>query len=159
QRANMAFSAGILGVMLFPLVARAFGLLASIVGILVVPTREDRDPMQAVNRRYYLAALLPIAGVFLATEWLLGQPAPPDAWWKYFLCGMIGVLTSIAFVYITQYYTEYKYRPVREIAEASQTGPATNVITGVAVGFECTLAAVVAISIAILSSFKIGEWA
>jgi K(+)-stimulated pyrophosphate-energized sodium pump len=74
----------------------------------------------------------------------------------YFLCGMIGVLTSIAFVFITQYYTEYKYRPVREIAEASQTGPATNVIAGIAVGFECTLLPVVAISIAILASYKLG---
>ena len=159
ERANMAFSAGILGVMLFPLVARAFGLLASIVGILVVRTREDRDPMQALNRGYYVAAFLAIVGFFVATKWLLANPAEPDAWWKYFLCGLIGVLTSVAFVYITQYYTDYKYRPVREIAEASQTGPATNVITGIAVGFECTLAAVIAISIAILASFKIGEWA
>jgi len=159
EKANMPFAMGILGVMLFPLVARAFGLLASIVGIVVVKTREDQDPMQALNRGYYVAAALAIAGFFVATKWLLQNPAAPDAWWKYFLCGMIGVLTSVAFVYITQYYTEYKYRPVREIAEASQTGPATNAITGIAVGFECTLAAVVAISIAILSSFKIGSWA
>jgi K(+)-stimulated pyrophosphate-energized sodium pump len=159
EKANMPFAMGILGVMLFPLVARAFGLLASIVGIVVVRTREDQDPMQALNRGYYVAAALAIVGFFVATKWLLQNPAAPDAWWKYFLCGMIGVLTSVAFVYITQYYTEYKYRPVREIAEASQTGPATNAITGIAVGFECTLSAVVAISIAILSSFKIGSWA
>jgi K(+)-stimulated pyrophosphate-energized sodium pump len=157
ERANKAFAAGVLGVMLFPLVARAFGLVASIIGILVVRTREDEDPMRALNRGYYVAAALAIAGFFLATKWLLANPAAPDAWWKYFLCGMIGVLTSIAFVYITQYYTEYKYRPVREIAEASQTGPATNIITGIAVGFECTLAPVIAISIAILASYKIGS--
>ncbi len=159
ERAGMAFSAGVVGVMLFPLVARAFGLLASIVGILLVKTREDRDPMQALNRGYYVAAALAIAGFFVATRWLLANPAHPDAWWKFFLCGIIGVLTSIAFVYITQYYTEYKYRPVQEIAKASQTGPATNAIAGVAIGFECTLLPVVAISIAILSSFKIGSWA
>ncbi len=159
EKANMPFAAGILGVMLFPLVARAFGLLASIVGIYLVRTREDQDPMQALNRGYYVAASLAVLGFLVATKWLLANPAQPDAWWKFFLCGVIGVLTSVAFVYITQYYTEYKYRPVREIAEASQTGPATNVITGIAVGFECTLAAVVAISIAILASFKIGGWA
>jgi K(+)-stimulated pyrophosphate-energized sodium pump len=156
QNANMAFAQGVIGVMLFPLVARAFGLIASIIGILVVRTREDQDPMQALNRGYYVAAVLAIGGFFVATRWLLYNPAAPDAWWKYFLCGIIGVLTSIAFVYITQYYTEYRYRPVREIADASQTGPATNIITGVAVGFECTLAPVVAISIAILASYKIG---
>ncbi|HEY3172085.1 MAG TPA: sodium-translocating pyrophosphatase [Thermoanaerobaculia bacterium] len=156
ERAGMGFAAGIVGVMLFPLVARAFGLLASIVGIFFVHTREDRDPMQALNRGYYVAATLAIAGFFLATRWLLFNPSAPDAWWKFFLCGIIGVLTSVAFVYITQYYTEYRFRPVREIAQASQTGPATNVIAGVAVGFECTLLPVLAISLAILASFKIG---
>ncbi len=156
EKQNMAFSAGVVGVMLFPLVARAFGLLASIVGIFAVKTREDADPMAALNRGYYITSFLAIAGFFVATKWLLFNPTHPDAWWKYFLCGMIGVLTSIAFVFITQYYTEYKYRPVREIAEASQTGPATNVITGIAVGLECTLVPVVAISVAILASYKIG---
>jgi len=159
ERAGLAFSAGVVGVMLFPLVARAFGLLASIVGILLVKTREDQDPMQALNRGYYVAASLAIAGFFVATRWLLFNPARPDAWWKFFLCGIIGVLTSIAFVYITQYYTEYRYRPVQEIAKASQTGPATNAIAGIGIGFECTMLPVVAISIAILSSFKIGSWA
>ena len=159
ERAGMAFSAGIVGVMLFPLVARAFGLLASIVGIFFVHTREDRDPMQALNRGYYLAATLAIAGFFVATRWLLYNPSAPDAWWKFFICGIIGVLTSVAFVYITQYYTEYRYRPVREIAEASRTGPATNVIAGFAVGFECVLLPVLTISAAILASFKVGAWA
>jgi H(+)-translocating pyrophosphatase len=159
ERAGMAFAAGVVGVMLFPLVARAFGLLASIVGIFFVHTREDRDPMQALNRGYYVAATLAIAGFFVATRWLLYNPSTPDAWWKFFICGIIGVLTSVAFVYITQYYTEYRYRPVREIAEASRTGPATNIIAGISIGFECTLLPVLTISLAILSSFKIGAWA
>src|SRR5205814_620806 len=80
---------------LFPLVARAFGLLASIVGIIIVKTREDQDPMQALNRGYYVAAALAIAGFFAATKWLLANPSHPDAWWKYFLCGVIGVLASV----------------------------------------------------------------
>ncbi|HEY1434237.1 MAG TPA: sodium-translocating pyrophosphatase, partial [Thermoanaerobaculia bacterium] len=156
QKQGMGFSAGIVGVMLFPLVARAFGLLASIVGIFAVKTREDADPMAALNRGYYITSALAIAGFFLATKWLLANPARPDAWWMFFCCGIIGVLTSIVFVFITQYYTEYRYRPVREIAEASQTGPATNIIAGISIGFECTLMPVIAISIAILSSYKIG---
>ncbi len=156
EKQGMAFSAGIVGVMLFPLVARAFGLLASIVGIFMVKTREDADPMAALNRGYYITSVLAIAGFFVATKWLLFNPSHPEAWWKFFICGIIGVLTSVVFVFITQYYTEYKYRPVREIAEASQTGPATNIIAGVAIGLECTLAPVVAISAAILSSYKIG---
>src|ERR1700756_3808697 len=69
ERAGTGFAAGIVGVMLFPLVARAFGLLASIVGIFFVRTREDRDPMAALNRGYYIAAILAIAGFFVATKW------------------------------------------------------------------------------------------
>jgi K(+)-stimulated pyrophosphate-energized sodium pump len=156
EKASMPFSAGIVGVMLFPLLARAFGLIAAIVGILVVKTREDADPMAALNRGYAVTAVLAIAGFGVATHWLLANPAAPNAWWMFFLCGVIGILTSGAFVWITQYYTEYRYRPVREIARASMTGPATNIIAGIAVGLECTALPVLAISVAILSSYKLG---
>src|SRR6185295_3045352 len=54
------------------------------------------------------------------------------------------------------YYTEYKYRPVREIAEASKTGPATNIIAGIAVGLECTAIPVLVISVAIITSYYLG---
>src|SRR6185295_1340897 len=73
--------------------------------------------------------------------------------------GVIGILTAYAFVWITQYYTEYKYLPVRSIAEASRTGPATNIISGLAVGFECTGLPVIVISIALLSAFWCGKMA
>src|SRR5437016_8488015 len=99
-----------LGVMLFPLVARAFGLVASIIGIMVVRSREDEDPMHALNRGYWGTAFLAGGGFLVATRWLLNPAIAPDAWWHFFLCGVIGVLTSVAFVYITQYYTEYRYR-------------------------------------------------
>jgi K(+)-stimulated pyrophosphate-energized sodium pump len=156
ERAGIGFSAGVVGVMLFPLVARAFGLLAAIVGIFIVKTREDQDPMKALNKGYAVSALLAIIGFGIASWWLLANPSHPEAWWLYFICGIIGVLTSWAFVWITQYYTEYKYRPVREIANASITGPATNIISGIAVGLECVIMPVIVISIAILSSYLIG---
>ena len=62
------------------------------------------------------------------------------------ICGLIGIATAQAFVYITQYYTEYRYRPVREIAESAQTGPATVIITGMAIAFECTAVPIIVIS-------------
>src|SRR5207247_2128379 len=64
--------------------------------------------------------------------------------------------TSIAFVYITQYYTEYRYRPVKTIAAASVTGPATNIIAGFAVALECTALPTFTISAAIIASYKLG---
>src|SRR5438128_4760957 len=145
-----------LGVMLFPLVARAFGLVASIIGIMVVRSREDEDPMQALNRGYTVTAILAALGFALGTFWLLNPPNAPDAWWHFALCGVIGIVTSIAFVYITQYYTEYRYRPVKSIAAASVTGPATNIIAGFAVALECTALPTFTISVAIIASYKLG---
>ena len=128
--AHMTFSHGLIGLMMFPLVARAFGIIASIIGILYVKMdkAEKMDPMKALNHGYYVAVVLAMAGFLGATYWLLNSPEAPKAWLHFFGCGIIGVVTSIAFVYITQYYTEYKYRPVQTIAEASKTGPATNII-------------------------------
>ncbi len=153
-----AFSEGqLIGILLFPLAARAFGLIASVIGVMSVRTKEDADPMAALNRGYYVTAILAAAGFYVACRWLLTTPAAPAAWLYFFWCGAIGIGTSVLFVYITQYYTEYKYRPVQAIAQASATGPATNVITGVAVGLESTALPVLVISAAIWASYFLGD--
>src|SRR5207249_3706454 len=153
-----AFSSplAVVGVMLFPLVVRAFGLVASIIGIVIVRVKETEDPMSALNRGYLVTAVLAAIGFFAGTRWLLNPATAPDAWWDFALCGVIGIATSIAFVYITQYYTEYRYRPVKSIAAASVTGPATNIIAGFAVALECTALPTFAIGAAIIASYKIG---
>jgi len=145
------------GGILFPLVIGAFGLIASIVGVLVVRTGETSDPMAALNRGFYVVSALVLVALFVSTRWLLNPAGAPDAWWHFFACGVIGLLTAFAFVYITQYYTEYRYRPVLSIADASQTGPATNIIAGLAVGMESTVLPVITISIAIVSSYYLGN--
>jgi K(+)-stimulated pyrophosphate-energized sodium pump len=147
---------------LFPLVARAFGLIASIIGVIIVKSDEQEDPMAALNRGYYVTSALAIVGFFFAARWMLAvdsaqHPEAIFAWFYFFLCGVIGIAMAQAFVYITQYYTEYKYRPVKSIVEASQTGPATNIIAGMAVGLECTAIPVGVISVAILASYYLGN--
>lgn len=151
---------GVAGIM-FPLVARALGLVASIVGIYSVRTREDADPMQALNRGYYITSILAAIGFYLATYNLLAVDMgggvmnhSPGNW--LFLAGAIGIITSILFVFITQYYTEYRYRPVREIATAAQTGAATTIITGLSVALECTALPLVVTSAAILGAYYCG---
>jgi K(+)-stimulated pyrophosphate-energized sodium pump len=135
---------------IFPLVVRAFGLLAAMVGILVVRGKEEENPMSALNRGYYVAIILSIIGMYFATTTMLH-----NLW--YFWAGLVGILTSLAFVYITQYYTEGRFRPVKEIAYASKTGPATNIVSGTAVGYECTLSTAVTIASALLLSFWLGS--
>ncbi|PJA27381.1 MAG: sodium-translocating pyrophosphatase [candidate division Zixibacteria bacterium CG_4_9_14_3_um_filter_46_8] len=159
DRAGLQFSMGIIGVVMFPLLARAFGIIASIIGIMFVrmDKEEKMDPMDALNRGYFVAVILAMIGFGAATYLFLNSPQAPQAWWHFFLCGIVGVMTSVAFVYITQYYTEYKYRPVQTIAEASKTGPATNIIAGIAVGFECTALPTIAMGGALLASYYLGK--
>jgi len=151
-----------MGGILFPLLARAFGLIATIVGVFSVKCREDEDPMNALNRGYLLTTILAMGG-FIASVYLLLRPVEGVAaqvnQGYLVTAGLIGISTAYAFVWITQYYTEYKYRPVRSIAEASKTGPATNIVSGLAVAFECTGAPVVTISIALMASYWCGKMA
>ncbi len=147
-----------ISVIMFPLVVTAFGILASIVGVMVVRTSETtKNPMNALNVGFYVTAILAAIGFGFACFWLLNPAAAPTAWWKFFACGLIGIATSVAFLFITQYYTESNFRPVQSIANASLTGPATNVISGIAVGLECVALPVIAIAIAIISTYAIGE--
>ena len=137
----------------FPLVIGSFGLLASIVGVLFVrPSSNVTDPMGELNKGYYVVAGLSAIFLLIVCFTMLPHGAFPFA-----ICGMIGIVTSIAFVYITQYYTAGSWRPVKEIAEASRTGSATNIISGIAVGFETTGLYAITIAIALLSSYGIGQ--
>ena len=136
----------------FPLVLAAFGLLASIMGVFSVkPEQYIKEPMKELNKGFYVTA--GIAAIMLIVLCML----LPFGKWEFAICGLIGLATSIAFLFITQYYTESQFRPVRNITEASKTGPATNIISGISVGFETTGIPAIVISIALLSSYTLGK--
>jgi len=145
---------------MFPLVLRSFGIIATIVGLTSVPfftdgdAKSKQDPMTPLNYGYYVVSALSVVGLFIATKVMLG-----DAWYWFFFCGLIGIGTGIAFVYITQYYTAGAWRPVQEIAQASRTGPATNIIIGTAVGFETTALTAISIGVALVGAFALGSQA
>jgi K(+)-stimulated pyrophosphate-energized sodium pump len=171
---SLALATHNLSWVLFPLVMNAFGLIASAVGLLSITPRSVPDPDQAqgrdlsavamgrLNIGYYITCVLSAIGIFIGSSLLLngngvsGSNGLP-AWVWYGLAGLVGIALSLAFVYITQYYTAGTWRPVREIAAASITGPATTIITGIAVGFECIALPVIAISVALGLSYYLGS--
>jgi K(+)-stimulated pyrophosphate-energized sodium pump len=131
------------------------GIFASIVGVLLVKMRnEDENPAKALNRGYFVACALAAIVFYVAAQQLLGE-----GYLYFFAAGMVGIVLSIVIVYITQYYTAGEWRPVREIAEASKTGPATTIITGFSVALETTLMPVISIAVALLASFYLGTLA
>jgi K(+)-stimulated pyrophosphate-energized sodium pump len=147
----------------FPLVVRAFGLLSTIVAIFFVRGKETEDPMNMLNRGYWVTTILSVGALLLTTNVMLqtngNAPSGLPVWLYFFGAGVVGLATSVAFVYITQFYTAGSFRPVREIAEASRTGPATNIISGTAVGFETTFVTAITIGIALIASHWLGEQA
>jgi len=144
---------GVFGVngVLFPLVAGALGLIATIIGILTVTESSGNsgNPMDALNRGYYVTAILSAVFLYFAVNWLLG-----NIW--FFYAAVIGLVLSVVFLYLTLYYTDSRYRPVKEMAKSSLTGSATNIITGFSVGLETTGISAVAIGAALLASYYCG---
>ncbi len=134
---------------LFPLCVRGFGMIASIVGLLVVRAKENENAMDALNRGYFVAIALSAVGLAATVYYML------DNWWL-FGAGMVGIAASVVIVFVTQYYTESRYRPVKEIAEASKTGPATNIIMGMSVGMSTTFATALIIGVSLLVAYWMG---
>jgi K(+)-stimulated pyrophosphate-energized sodium pump len=139
---------------LFPLIVLAINLIASIVGVFVVSTNETEDPMRALNRGFYVTSALALAGFAAAVYGMLNGVNVHPGW--LLACGVVGLVTAFMFVWITQYYTESQYRPVQSIVKASLTGPATNIISGLAVGMETPAMPVIVICAALLLSYYFG---
>ena len=142
----------------FPLVVRAFGLIASIVGVWAttavpgIQLNEGEEPMNPMFRGFALTVIIAGAAMYFVVMQLLGNVV-------FFWAGVVGLLTSVAFFLITMYYTEKRWRPVQSIARASLRGTGPNIITGLSVGFENTAAPVIAVGIALIASFWLGAQA
>ena len=140
---------------LFPIVMCSLGLLASMIGILSVKGVDGADPMDAMNRGYYITAI--ISAIFLAGG-IYYLFSPFISGWIYFvLAGFVGIALSVAFLRVTLYYTDHHYRPVQDIADASETGAGTNIIMGFSVGLETTAVPAVLIGASLLLSYWFGS--
>eukprot|EP00604_Paraphysomonas_vestita_P000973 CAMPEP_0174819954 /NCGR_PEP_ID=MMETSP1107-20130205/3467_1 /TAXON_ID=36770 /ORGANISM="Paraphysomonas vestita, Strain GFlagA" /LENGTH=546 /DNA_ID=CAMNT_0016034365 /DNA_START=1208 /DNA_END=2848 /DNA_ORIENTATION=+ len=144
--------------MLFPLAVHAMDILVSSVGIMTLRAGSSTEnPMVAINRSYKITAVLAILGFLLCVRLLLHVEDHPNAWLHWAACGGIGIVNGYIFIQSTRYYTDYEYKPVRDIAAASVTGHGTNIITGVSVGMKSTVIPVVSVSVAVLLCYHIGS--
>ena len=140
----------IIGVM-FPLFVRAVGVVTSIIGILAVtPRSETEHGMKAINRGFFLSAAISAAAVFVISQVYLDD-------WKPAAAVVIGLVLASVIQILTQYFTDTKYKPVQEIAEATNTGPATTILSGFSIGLESTVWSVLIIAGAVMGSFYLGD--
>ncbi|KAL3638374.1 Pyrophosphate-energized membrane proton pump 2 [Castilleja foliolosa] len=152
------------GFILFPLVVHSFDLIISSVGIFSIRNTRDsgkigvmEDPMKILQKGYSVTVILAVLTFGLSTRWMLYTEQAPSAWFNFALCGLVGIMTAYIFVWITMYYTDYKYEPVRTLALASSSGHGTNIIAGVSLGLESTALPVLVISVSIISAYWLGH--
>jgi K(+)-stimulated pyrophosphate-energized sodium pump len=151
-----------LQLVMYPLIVRAAGVFASIIGVLAVKgeDREDLDPMQPINRGFWVSALVATVlfgiGSFVyfkdGVQLKVAEGMVTYEWWKFFLCTFIGIVLAIVIGKLTEYFTSTEYKPVTEIASASRTGPATMIISGFSFGMESGVWSAAAIGVTLLFS-------
>ncbi|MGH3667125.1 MAG: sodium-translocating pyrophosphatase, partial [Acidimicrobiia bacterium] len=132
--------------LVFPVVIRAIGVLASIVGVFQVrATERDKSAMAPINRGFLTAGLLTVVGTFAVALLYVGNENGNEGW-KVFGAVVTGLVLAQVVSRLTEYFTSTESKPVQEIAEATQTGPATTVLSGVSSGLESSVWAIVAIA-------------
>jgi K(+)-stimulated pyrophosphate-energized sodium pump len=145
-------------VAMYPLVLGGVAIVASIIGTFAVTGHNvERALYQGLITSGVIAAL-----IFLpVTLWLMkglsyqtGGAAPH--WWKYYLCALIGIGITASLFVITDYFTSTRFAPVKMTARASQTGHATNIIAGLASGFQATAPPALVVAFGILGAWKLG---
>ena len=143
--------------LIFPLAARAIGVLASIVGVFAVrATDKDKSAMAPINRGFITAGLLTVVGTAIVAFGYVGNDKF-DAGWKCFGAVIIGLVLAQVLSRLTEYFTSTETAPVREIAEATRTGPATVVLSGISSGLESSVYAIIAIAAALGVGIWLGD--
>ncbi|MGB4681417.1 MAG: sodium-translocating pyrophosphatase [Dethiobacteria bacterium] len=137
---------GFAGVLL-PMLVSSIGILASVFAYFFVRTREGTRLSSVLERGLIISALVVLVVSFFVTRNLLGDLGP-------FYAVVAGLLAGVAIGWITEYYTSDHFKPVQQLAKSSLTGPATNIIGGLAVGMKSTVLPILAIVAAILIAYE-----
>ena len=146
-----------LHLVIYPLLVNAVGIFASILGINLVKGRDDGEinPMAPIQLGFRVSAVASIFGFGLISYFYLGDFGPELPWWKFFLATFMGIVLAVVIERLTNYFTATECQPVTEIANASRSGPATLILSGVASGLEASTWQAVAIAITIAFSYII----
>ena len=145
--------------LIFPLVARAVGVLASIVGVLAVRASDkDKSAMAPINRGFITAGVLAVAGTLVVSLVYVGNDGAEisNPGWRMFGAVVIGLVLAQVLSHLTEYFTSTERAPVREIAESTRTGPATVVLAGTSSGLESSMWSIIAICIALAIGIGLG---
>ncbi len=143
--------------LVFPLAARAIGVVASIVGIFFVKAKPgETNALKPINRGFLVAGVLTLVGTLIVALTYVGNEKA-NAGWKCFGAVAIGLILAQGVSRLTEYYTATHHAPVKEIAASAETGPATVVLSGTSAGLESSVYAVLAIAAAIGVSLALGD--
>ena len=144
-------SIGAIAGVMFPLFVRAVGVITSIIGILsVAPRSEEEHGMKAINRGFFISAVISAVAVFVISNSYMHS-------WKPGFAVAFGLILASIIQVLTQHFTDTKHRPVQEIAESTVTGAATTVLAGFSVGLESTVWSIIVIAGDIMAAFLLGH--
>lgn len=154
--------------LVFPLAARAIGVIASIAGVFAVRAKEgETNALKPINRGFLVAGLLTVVGTFLLAFQYVGNAKVGDIVYKkevemswiglrLFGAVVVGLILAQVLSRLTEYFTGTEYGPVKEIAESTETGPATVVLSGTASGLESSVYAILCIAVALGATLWMG---
>ena len=160
--------------LVFPLVVPAIGVLTAVIGIFAVtPRATDRSGMSAINRGFFISAIVSAVLVIAAVFWLLpakivalkgvvvdglGIVTVDTFNVRFFAIGavLIGIVLAAAIQLLTGYFTETNRKPVDDVAKSSLTGPATVILAGISVGYESAVYSALLIGLAVFAAYALG---
>jgi K(+)-stimulated pyrophosphate-energized sodium pump len=134
---------------IFPLVLGSVAIVGGIIGVFFVKLGKNENVMGALYKGSIVSAIISAIGFYFASIYILGEI-------KYFYISLIGLITTLSVIGLTEYYTSKRYSGVKEIVKASEGGPATNLLSGISLGFKSPGFMLLTFILAILISYLLG---